>query len=205
MSKYYRLKVVSINYLVLSLNKLKTSSHNTKLEVVNLSDYEYGCNGTSTDEPKYIGYWQTNRSTPCPHYMVFKSTYILPDIIFVMTPPYNMIDFELSVSDTELDILSDKWKPILVDKCNINDSVQIFNLSYYLINKDNMYYNIQDTNYDIDSGKYIPLANTNGLTDLFTTKNLYIDDLFIDKTIHDETFKPITKFDNFRIDKLVTT
>ena len=69
----------------------------------------------------------------------------------------------------------------------------------YLIRKNNKYYNIDNENYDIVEKEYSNLTQNSDILDLFKNKSFALDSLFQEVTINDETFKPIDKFDKFRL------
>lgn len=75
--------------------------------------------------------------------------------------------------------------------------------SLILLNKNEEYYNINDSNYDIVKKEYVKIVQTNNdLKDLYKNNNVNLKDLFIDKNINNEIFKPIDKLIPFKINKL---
>lgn len=71
--------------------------------------------------------------------------------------------------------------------------------SVYLIKKDKYYYNVQDENYDYLNKEYNSLVVQN-LEETFDKEPmLSFNELFEEKNINEEIFKPITKFDDFSI------
>lgn len=75
----------------------------------------------------------------------------------------------------------------------------------YLINSSNLMYNVKDTNYDTKNKKYLPISHNSDIetTNQFFNKNrLEFSELFEDKIINEEEFKPINKFNNFTILRL---
>lgn len=73
---------------------------------------------------------------------------------------------------------------------------------YTLIFKDNEYFNISDSNYDILKKTYKPLVVSENLVDLFENNYVLLNELSINKTINQETFKPMDKLVPFKILKL---
>lgn len=74
---------------------------------------------------------------------------------------------------------------------------------YYLIRKGVNYYNINNDNYDLLTKGYNNLTINGPLYDLFKNNGFLLQSLFDEVTIEDETFKPIEKFNNFNIVKLI--
>lgn len=72
----------------------------------------------------------------------------------------------------------------------------------YLINKDNELYSIDNSQYDTVSKKYQPLIKTTNIRDIYENNDIAFDELVYEKTIEDETFRPIDKLLPFRINKL---
>lgn len=70
-----------------------------------------------------------------------------------------------------------------------------------LIKKDNKIYSISNDNYNISTKNYneITIEEDKTIADVFNEKSFTIDDLFNEVTIEDETFKPIDKFNNFKL------
>ena len=76
---------------------------------------------------------------------------------------------------------------------------------YYLIKKNNDLYSINDSYYDINKQNYVPIAqNTTDKKEIFinNNNNNILSDLYMDKNINGETFKPADKLIPFRISKL---
>lgn len=76
--------------------------------------------------------------------------------------------------------------------------------NYYLIYENSRYYNIKNENYDILEKKYSNIPFSNDLVTII--KENYIpslSELSEEKNISGETFKPLDKFSNFKIKKLV--
>lgn len=67
---------------------------------------------------------------------------------------------------------------------------------YYYIKKDNNYYNIKDDNYDSNTGEYNAIAYD---SDNMQDNYINLKELNTEKIIDSETFKPLDKFDNFKI------
>lgn len=67
------------------------------------------------------------------------------------------------------------------------------NVFLFLLKRNNQYYSILPEFYDSDLEQYIPLDGLN------FNKGFLFDDLFTETTINKKNFKPIEKFDNFRI------
>lgn len=74
-----------------------------------------------------------------------------------------------------------------------------------LMKSDNLFYNLHDDTYDIDRKVFSNIVRTEGQTyrDFFFNNKFIINDLFKEKNINGETFRPIDKFNNFKITKLI--
>ena len=74
---------------------------------------------------------------------------------------------------------------------------------FNLIKKDDDYYNINDSNYDINKQNYVPIVqNTTDKKDMYLNNIVDLSNLYMDKNINGETFKPADKLIPFRISKL---
>lgn len=76
----------------------------------------------------------------------------------------------------------------------------------HLIYRDNKYFNISDDNYDLIEKNYnnLVISVENNLKDIFDQKSLLLEELFKEKELNNEIFKPIEKFDNFKIRRMRT-
>lgn len=74
----------------------------------------------------------------------------------------------------------------------------------YLIRMDNKFYCLKSDTYDVIGKRYTEIYVTpdNALTDLFLNNEVILPDLSKEVTFNSETFKPITKFENFSIKKI---
>ena len=89
---------------------------------------------------------------------------------------------------------------------NINMNAYIFPLGLSIIKQDGVFYSINDENYDLENKSYNSLTkNTTDDTEFYSNNSFKIKDLCNEKTINGETFKPIDKFEKFKILKLVPT
>ena len=88
------------------------------------------------------------------------------------------------------------------EKITLENIKILFN--QYLIYENNRYYNIKDENYDILEKKYVNIPFSNDLVTLFKENSFpSLSELSEEKNISGETFKPLDKFSNFKIKKLV--
>ena len=93
-------------------------------------------------------------------------------------------------------------------QCNVSDWTDIAllmdNLNRtsikYILNVRNKYYSIKDKHYNRERKIYESIGNK---LDILSIKEEGFDikELLEDKTINDETFKPIDKFNRFKLDK----
>ena len=131
---------------------------------------------TVIDKINFISY-QTNGS--CKYIDVYKST--------------NNIDYTL-LGTIEFSTIREK---------KTLENIKIEN-SNYLIYENNRYYNIKNENYDILEKKYVNIPFSNDLVTLFKENSFpSLSELSEEKNISGETFKPLDKFSNFKIKKLV--
>lgn len=72
------------------------------------------------------------------------------------------------------------------------------NKEYCLIYQDGRYYSIDDKHYNTTQGMYEPLYGVINL-EILSDKSFDVKELFQEKTINGETFRPIDKFKNFKI------
>lgn len=68
-----------------------------------------------------------------------------------------------------------------------------------LLEKNGKYYSISDDKYDTEQRIYNPLEIENIDENIFNDNSFNIQDLFTEKNIGDENFKPIDKFNNFKL------
>lgn len=78
--------------------------------------------------------------------------------------------------------------------------VQVYGTKYsFIIQQNNYLYSIKDNFYDISNKNYIPLQNINVNEIIPDNMEFDIHEFIKLKTINDETFKPIDKFDKFKL------
>ena len=70
----------------------------------------------------------------------------------------------------------------------------------FLLNSKNKYYSIDDKHYNTETRKYESISNVLDIN-TFKEDGFDIKELLQDRTINDETFKPISKFNRFKLDK----
>lgn len=68
----------------------------------------------------------------------------------------------------------------------------------FLLKKNNMYYTINNDQYDTITNSYINIAISD-LPQQIADKGFYLRNINKDVTVNDETFKPIDKFSNFSV------
>ena len=74
---------------------------------------------------------------------------------------------------------------------------------YHLIKKNNDLYSINDSYYDINTKEYVKIPqSTTDKKEIFINNNNTLSDLYMDKNINGETFKPANKLLPFKISKL---
>lgn len=90
-------------------------------------------------------------------------------------------------------------KGTLISELFIEDEV------FHLIHSNNKYYSPNDKYYDINNKVYtdIPVTTENSLQDIFKNNHFDLNALFEEVNINDEIFKPIDKFKNLSIIKLI--
>lgn len=76
--------------------------------------------------------------------------------------------------------------------------------TFYLIKKNSNLYGISDSKYNIFTKTYdnITITSEDNLVDIYENNSVDLDELVSEKTINDETFRPIDKFYPFYINKL---
>ena len=87
------------------------------------------------------------------------------------------------------------WKDVALLMDNLNrTSIK------YILNVRNKYYSIKDKHYNTERKIYESIGNT---LDILSIKEdgFILEELLQDKTINNETFKPIDKFTMFKLDK----
>ena len=88
------------------------------------------------------------------------------------------------------------------EKITLENIKIIFN--QYLIYENGRYYNIKNENYDMLEKKYSNIPISNDLVTIFKENCFFaLSELLEEKNISGETFKPLDKFSNFKIKKLV--
>ena len=87
------------------------------------------------------------------------------------------------------------WKDIVLLMDNLNN---IF--IKYILNINNKYFSINDKYYNTERKIYESIGNKLDIN-TFKEDGFQIKDLLEDRTIEEETFKPIDKFNRFKLDK----
>lgn len=88
------------------------------------------------------------------------------------------------------------------EKITLENIKIIFN--HYLIYENGRYYNIKNENYDMLEKKYSNIPFSNDLVTILEENYFFaLSELSEEKNISGETFKPLDKFSNFKIKKLV--
>ena len=92
-------------------------------------------------------------------------------------------------------------------QCNVSDWKDIVLLMdnrptiiKYILNSKNKYYSIYDKYYNSETRKYESISNVLDIN-TFKEDGFRIEELLQDRTIEEETFKPISKFNRFKLDK----
>ena len=87
------------------------------------------------------------------------------------------------------------WKDVVLLMDNLNHAI-----IKYILNNRNKYFSINDKYYNSETRKYESIGNK---LDILSIKEegFKIKELLQDRTIGEETFKPISKFNRFKLDK----
>ena len=87
------------------------------------------------------------------------------------------------------------WKDIVLLMDNLNNIIIKF-----LLNSKNKYFSIKDKYYNTERKIYESIGNKLDIN-TFKEDGFDIKELLQDRTINDESFKPISKFNRFKLDK----
>lgn len=208
---YYMIKVDSqypSEYAnIIMINKIYGNEGEAELKYVSVSSYEYTGDGTGCFSD--IGdRWQTNRGDKYPFYMIFESDIILNRLSFISGQGLSFCvkNFSIFKSEELLSYTDIRWKHELSAIASQTSELQHFYLSenYYLLNSNNQIYNIKDSTYNVDTGEYnsINRNNEQSIKEFYKLNTINFKDLFMEKNLNAEKFRPIDKFDKFNIKKL---